>query len=89
VRTQRNLDLTGPLQSGLQSLFTRALRSDDRKTSQELAAMWMRAGVESVIFPSATGIGRNVVIYLSNAGADSVLVVNRAAVLVALTRPNQ
>jgi hypothetical protein len=48
--------------------------------SQKLAAMWISEGIDSVVFPSATGAGRNVVVYLANAAADSVVVRNRAEV---------
>jgi hypothetical protein len=46
--------------------------------SQELAAIWISEGIDSVVFPSTTGTGRNIVVYLSNAAADSVQVRNRA-----------
>jgi hypothetical protein len=44
-------------------------------------------GVDSVVFPSATGDGRNVAVYLANVAAGSVVVRNRAEVLAALRRP--
>ena len=55
--------------------------------SQELAAIWISEGIESVVFPSATGSGRNVAVYLVNARADSVPVRHRSEVLPALVQP--
>jgi len=55
--------------------------------SRELAGIWIAEGIESVVFPSATGAGRNVVVYLANAGGGSVVVRNRDEVLAALRRP--
>jgi hypothetical protein len=54
--------------------------------SRELAAIWIAEGIESVVFPSVTGAGRNVVVYLANAGAGSVAVRNRNEVLTTLRR---
>ena len=84
ISTQRNLDLSISLSTGLQKVLMQALRPSDHKTSQALAEFWIDAGIESVVFPSATGSGRNVVVYLPNSAADSVIVHNRAAVLAAL-----
>lgn len=55
--------------------------------SRRSSAIWISEGIDSVVFPSATGVGRNVAIYLSTAGAGSVVVRNRAEVLAALRRP--
>ena len=60
------------------------LRGKGYSVPQELAAIWISEDIESVIFPSATGVGRNVAVYLANAGAGSVMVRNRAEVLAAL-----
>jgi RES domain-containing protein len=87
ITTQRNLDLSIPLETDLQKVLAHALRPNEHKASQALAEFWIRAGIESAVFPSATGSGRNVVVYLSNSAVDSVIVHNRAAVLAALLRP--
>ena len=87
ISTQRNLDLSVPLGPDLHKVFTHALVPRDHKASQALAGIWIDAGIESVVFPSATGAGRNVVVYLSNSALDSVIVHNRAAVLAALRLP--
>jgi len=86
INTNRNLDLTATLPAELNAVVGRCLRKEARATSQELAAVWIAAGIESVLFPSATRKGRNVVVYLQNTGADSVVVRNRAEVLAALRR---
>ena len=87
VATRRNLDLAAALPSELASVVQRCLRAGGRSASQELAAIWIAQGIESVVFPSAAGIGRNVVVYLENAGPDTVVVRNRDEVLAALRRP--
>jgi len=87
VTTQRNLDLSISLDSGLQKVLAHAVRPGDHTASQTLAGIWIDAGIESVVFPSATGSGRNVVVYLSNSALDSVIVHNRATVLAALRLP--
>jgi microcompartment protein CcmL/EutN len=48
--------------------------------------MWIREGIESVVFPSATRAGKNVAVYLENAQGSSVIVRNREEVLKALRR---
>jgi RES domain-containing protein len=53
----------------------------------DLAAVWISEGIDSVVFPSATGAGRNVAVYLANAAAGSVVVRNRDEVLAVLRRP--
>jgi hypothetical protein len=87
VATRRNLDLTVTLPTELANVVRMCLRGPGYSASQELAAIWISAGVESVIFPSATGGCRIVAVYLENAGAGSVVVRNRAEVLAALRRP--
>jgi RES domain-containing protein len=88
IITQRNLDLSIPLDAALQKVLAHALRPLDHAVSQTLAGIWIDAGIESVVFPSATGTGRNIVVYLSNSAVDSVIVRNRAAVVAALRRPS-
>src|SRR5260221_306442 len=63
------------------------LRGPGYSVSQELAGIWISEGIDSVVFPSATGAGRNVAVYLATAAAGSVVVRNRAEVLAALRRP--
>ena len=48
--------------------------------------MWIAEGIDSVVFPSATGVGRNVGVYLQNTTAGSIVVRNREEVLAALRR---
>jgi RES domain-containing protein len=85
VTTHRNLDLAAALPSELASLIRLCLRPG-HAASQELAGIWIAEGIESAVFPSASGAGRNVVVYLSNAGLGSVVVRNRDQVLAALRR---
>lgn len=87
VATHRNLDLAATLPVELANVVARCLRCPHYSASQELAAVWIAEGMESVVFPSATGVGRNVVVYLANAGFGSVVVGNRDKVLAALRRP--
>ena len=87
VVTHRNLDLGATLPSELANVVRLCLRGPGYHVSQELAETWISEGIDSVVFPSATGTGRNVAVYLANAGAGSVIVRNRAEVLVALRRP--
>jgi RES domain-containing protein len=86
IQTQRNLDLASALPKELADIVRRRLRSPRYSDSQELAAIWIAAGIESVSFPSTTGAGRNVVVYLPNAGGNSVGVRNRDEILAALRR---
>jgi RES domain-containing protein len=87
VTTNRNLDLAATLPLELAKTMARCLHASQYSASQDLAAVWIAEGIESVVFPSATGVGRNVVVYLANAGAGSVVVRNRDKVLAALRRP--
>ena len=87
IKTQRNVEFCRPPAPKLAKLLSRALRPGSHSVSQAVAAICIDAGIESVVFPSATGAGRNVVVYLPNTAADSVIVVNRAAVLAALRSP--
>ena len=87
VATNRNLDLALTLPSELANVVRLCLRGPGYSVSQELAAIWISEGIDSVVFPSATGAGRNVAVYLATAAAGSVVVRNRAEVLAALRRP--
>lgn len=86
IQTNRNLDFAATLPTRLSNAVGLCLRSPGYSTSQELAAIWIAEGIESVVFPSTTGAGRNAVVYLANAGADSVIVRNRDEILGALRR---
>ena len=87
VTTNRNLELNATLQPELGNVVSRCLKERTYAASQKLASIWIMAGVESVVFPSATGSGRNLVVYLSNARPGSIVVRNRAEVIAALRRP--
>jgi RES domain-containing protein len=87
VATNRNLDLAGTLPSELASVVAHCIRESGRSASQQLAGIWIAEGIESVVFPSTTGLGRNIAVYLANAGLGSVVVRNRDEVLAALRRP--
>jgi len=87
VKTQRNLDLAATLPSEFTNAVRLCLHGPGYSASQELAAIWIGEGIDSLVFPSATGIGRNLAIYLSNTGPGSVIVRNRDEVLAALRRP--
>ena len=87
VATNRNLDLAATLPSELANVVRLCLRGPGYSVSQELAGIWISEGIDSVVFPSATGAGRNVAVYLTTAAAGSVVVRNRAEVLAALRRP--
>ena len=87
VATHRNLDLAAKLPSELPNVVRLCLSGPGHSVSQELAALWISEGIDSVVFPSATGAGRNVAVYLANAAAGSIVVRNREEVLAALRRP--
>ena len=87
VSTNRNLDLSSELPSELANAVRLCLRGREHAASQELAAVWISEGIDSVVFPSATGTGRNIAVYLENAGPGSVFVRNRGEVLAALRQP--
>ena len=89
VTTRRSVDLSVALPKELADVVVRCLRDPRYSKSQELAAIWIAEGIESVVLPSATGAGRNVVVYLANAGARSVAVRNRDDVLATLRRERQ
>lgn len=78
VATNRNLDLAVTLPSELANVVRLCLRGRGYSESQKLATLWISEGIDSVVFPSATGTGRNVAVYLANATAGNVVVRNRA-----------
>jgi RES domain-containing protein len=87
VETKKNLDLAAALPPELGSVVHRCLSAQVHAASQELATIWIAAGIDSIVFPSATGTGRNVAVYLRNAAPGSIVVRNRDEVLSALRRP--
>jgi hypothetical protein len=89
VTTRRSLDLSATLPSDLENVVRRCLRGPGYSTSQELAEIWISEGVDDVVFPSASGSGRNLAVYLANAASGSVVVRNRDEVLAALRRPRR
>jgi RES domain-containing protein len=86
ISTQRNLDLTYGLDPHLEQIVGHCLAERSHTASQELAAIWITEGIESVVFPSASGAGKNVAVYLENTKAGSVIVRNRDEVVKALRR---
>jgi RES domain-containing protein len=86
ISTRRNLDLTNSLDPQLAKVVERCLAGRSHTASQELAAIWIKEGIESVVFPSATGTGKNAVVYLENARGSSVIVRNRDEILKAFRR---
>jgi len=89
VKTRRTVDLAAKLPAELAAVVSRCLRAHQYSASQELAAIWIGQGIDSVVFPSATGSGRNLVVYLANAGAGSVAIRNRDQILAALRPANK
>ena len=88
VKTRRSIDLAANLPPELAAVIRRCLRHGQYSASQELATIWIGQGIDSVVFPSATAVGRNVVVYLANAKAGSVTILNREEILAAL-RPTR
>jgi RES domain-containing protein len=89
VKTRRSIDLAAKLPVELAAVVSRCVRANQYSASQELAAIWIGQGIDSVVFPSATGSGRNLVVYLANAGAGSVAIRNRDQILAALRAANR
>jgi hypothetical protein len=86
VTTRRNLTLAGKLPPALAAVVGQCLHSASYSASRDLASIWIANSIESVMFPSATGSGNNIVIYLANSGRRCVVVRNRKEVLAALRR---
>jgi len=84
IKTDRSLDLSTALPTELQRLVIDCLEPDQHAASQQLASVWIADGIESIVFPSATGVGRNVAVYVANARPQSVSVVNRDEVIARL-----
>lgn len=89
IATTRNLDLTAALNASLMSVIEKCLMPNSHEASQQIASLWIGARIESVIFPSATGFGKNVVVYPGNASPGSVVVLNREEVLSVLRLPRR
>ncbi len=77
IKTDRGLNLTTVLPTELQRLVVDCLGPDQHVASQQLASIWIAEGIESVIFPSATGVGSNIAVYVANARPGSVSIFNR------------
>jgi RES domain len=86
-RPIETLIFAAALPSELANVVRLCPRRPGYHASQELAAIWISEGIDSVVFPSVTGAGHNVAVYLANATGGSVVVRNRAEVLAALRRP--
>ena len=65
----RNLDLAATLPPEVAIAVRLSLRGPGYSASQELAAIWIAEGIDSVVFRPATGFGRNVAVYLENAAS--------------------
>jgi RES domain-containing protein len=81
IKTERSLNLSTALQPELQRLVVECLETDQHFASQQLANIWIAEGIESIIFPSATGFGRNIAVYIANAQPESVSVFNRDEII--------
>ncbi len=81
IKTDKHLDLSGGLPSDLDSVITACSQPGDHSASQQVADSWISEGIESLMFRSATGHGKNLVVYLSNAPEGSVTVINRDRLL--------
>jgi len=86
VSTHRNLNLCARLRPELKKVVAQCLRDASHTDSRELAAIWIAHGIESAVFPSATGAGKNIVVYVAKADRGSVAVRNRTEILTALRR---
>ncbi len=84
IKTERNLDLSTTLPAELHNVIEDCVQPHDHILSQNLAEIWIAEGIQSILFPSATGTGRNVAVYIGNASPESVAVFNRAEILVQL-----
>ena len=86
IKTDRSLNLSTVLPPELQRLVVDCLGPDQHVASQQLASIWIAEGIESIIFPSATGVGRNIAVYVANARPESVSVFNRDEVIAHMRR---
>ena len=81
VKTERNIDLSGNLLSELHALIAACSQPGKHAASQQVAELWIQEGIESLIFMSALGSGRNVAVYTANAALGSITVLNREALI--------
>jgi RES domain-containing protein len=86
IKTDRSLNLSSVLPAELQRLVVNCLGPDKHVESQQIAKLWIAEGIPSIIFPSATGVGRNIAVYVANARAESVSIFNRDQVIAHLRR---
>jgi RES domain-containing protein len=77
VKTELSLNLSTVLAPELQRLVVDCLGPGQHLASQELANIWIAEGIESIVFPSATGVGHNIAVYIANARPESVSIFNR------------
>ena len=64
VSLDRVLDLTGESQQEEWGISAEELASSEYETCHEVARAARRAGYEAILFPSATGTGNNLAIFL-------------------------
>jgi RES domain-containing protein len=81
ARLQRVLDLTDWAVRAAWSLETTALLGDDWEPCQEVARRARDAGYEAIRFPSATGTGENIAVFLDRLAAGSCLRILREEAL--------
>jgi len=73
ARLQRVLDLTCPEGRTNAGLTPQSLASDDWSACQEVARRSRHAGYEAIRFPSATGSGENLAIFLDRLAPGSYI----------------
>lgn len=73
VRLHRVLDLTCADGRANAGLTTQSLTSDDWSACQEVARRSRQMGYEAIRFPSATGAGENLAIFLDRLGPGSYI----------------
>lgn len=86
IKTERSLNLSTVLAPDLQRVVVDCLGPGQHFASQQLANIWIAEGIDSIIFPSATGVGHNVAVYVANAQPESVSVLNRDEIIAHLRR---
>jgi RES domain-containing protein len=86
IKTDRSLNLSTVLPAELQRLVVDCLGPDQHVAFQQLASIWIAEGIQSIIFPSAAGVGRNIAVYVANAQPESVSISNRDEVIAHMRR---
>lgn len=89
IKTDKHLDLSGDLPDDLDSVIKTCSQLGDHGTSQQLADRWIGEGIESLMFRSTVGHGKNVVVYLGNAAEGSITVLNRDRLLSEIHRTSK